>query len=121
MWARDIYPWDCNIPNKDHKDGYLCPTAPVYEQTRTWLLGAVFDKECSTKDLGWKSGTVIICDFTRNNGAYHGRFVWDALKDTVPYEPERQFAVERDLDGNTTELKKGAIQVGPKPILLEMK
>jgi len=122
MWARDSYPWNCTIPNKDRKEGYLCPTAPAYEQVRSWLLGATFDKECSSKDLGWKAGTVIICDFSKNNGSYHGRFVWDALKDTVSYEPDRPFAVERGLDGSTTELKKGAaIQVGPKPVLLEMK
>ena len=122
MWARDRYPWNCTIPNKDRKEGYLCPTAPVYEQVRTWLLGATFDKECSSKDLGWKAGTVFICDFSKNNGSYHGRFVWDALKDTVSYQPDRPFAVERGLDGNVTELKKGAaIQVGPQPVLLEMK
>ncbi|HTZ97451.1 MAG TPA: hypothetical protein VMB18_13705 [Terriglobales bacterium] len=121
MWADDSYLWNCTTPNKDGKRGYLCPTAPVYEQTRNWLLGATFDKECSVKDLGWKSGSVVVCDFTKNNGAYHGRFVWDALKDTVSYEPEKQFTIERQLDGSVTELKKGTIQVGPKPVLLEMK
>lgn len=119
MWARDIYPFDCKIPNKDGKDGYLCPTAPVYEQTRNWLLGATFDKECGLKDVD--GGSVVVCDFTKDNGKYHARFVWDSYKDTVSYEPEKQFAMRKELDGSSTPMKKGAIVVGPKPILLEMK
>ena len=112
---------DCTIPNKDGKAGYLCPTAPAYEQIRSWLLGAVFDKECEARDQGYKSGPVWTCDFTKNNGSYHGRFAWAAGTDVAPYEPEKQFAVKRELDGSSTEVKKGTIQIGPKPVLLEMK
>lgn len=120
MWARDREPWDCTTPNKDGKMGYLCPTAAAYEQARSWLLGAVFDKECSAKEQTWK-GTVRVCDFSKDSGKYRGRFVWSEGTDTTSYEPERQFALRRELDGTTAEVKKGAMQVGPKPVLLESK
>lgn len=120
MWSRDGRD-DCTIPNKDGKAGYLCPTAPAYERVRSWLLGAVFDKECEARDQGFKSGPVWTCDFTKNNGSYHGRFAWAAGTDVAPYEPEKQFALKRELDGSSTEVKKGTIQIGPKPVLLEMK
>lgn len=120
MWARDQQPWDCSLPNKEGKMGYLCPTAAAYEQVRSWLLGAVFDKECSAKEQAWK-GTVWVCDFTKNNGSYHGRFVWSEGTDTVNYQPERSFALRRELDGTSSEASKGGMQVGPKPILLEAK
>ena len=121
MWAREQQPSDCTIPNTHGAAGYLCPTAAVYEQARSWLLGAVFDKECGPKDLGLMSGTVLVCDFSKNNGSYHGRLVWSAGTDSVSYTPERQFAVRRELDGSTAEVKKGAMPVGPKPVLLEAK
>ena len=118
MWGRDQQPWDCTAPNKDGKLGYLCPTAPAYEQVRSWLLGATFDRECSAKQQAWK-GTVWACDFTKNGGKYHGRFVWSEGTDSVKYDPEQLFAFRRELDGTTAEIKKGPIDIGPKPILLE--
>lgn len=121
MWARDQQPWDCTIPNKHGEMGYLCPTAPAYEQVRSWLLGAVFDKECSPQNLGLLSGKAWVCDFSKNGGAYHARFVWSEGTDSVSYTPERPFAMRRELDGSTAEVKKGAIQIGPKPVLLEAK
>jgi hypothetical protein len=120
MWSRQKER-GCTIPNKDGKEGYLCPTAPAYEQARSWLLGAVFDKPCSFKSQG--GGNLWTCDFAKDNGAYQGRFAWyEAGGPTTSYTPERQFARSKDLDGNTTELKaKGPISLGQKPILLEMK
>jgi hypothetical protein len=115
MWARDQQPWDCEAPNKDHQLGYLCPTAPAYEQVRSWLLGAVFQNECRTQ------GDVWLCDFSKNNGSYHGRFVWSQSTGTVDYQPEQQYATVRKLDGSVTQPGKGAVQVGPQPVLLEMK
>lgn len=117
MWSRDKSA-DCSIPNKDGKEGYLCPTATAYERARSWLLGAVFDKPCSTKGQN-----LWTCDFTKNNGAYQGRFAWyEAGGGTTSYTPERPFVRSKDLDGNAAELKsKGPISLGQKPILLEMK
>jgi hypothetical protein len=37
----------------------------------------------------------------------------------VTYTPERQFAMRRELDGSTAEVKPGAITIGPRPVLLE--
>lgn len=118
LWAPDKS-FGCTIPNRDGKEGFLCPTALVWEQTRTWLLGAVFDKECSTKNQG--DGALWTCDITKNNGSYHGRFVWyDADGATTNYTPDKQFTMKRDLDGGSSELKpKAAIQIGNKPALLE--
>jgi hypothetical protein len=115
MWARDQQPWDCVLPNKNNQMGYLCPTAPAYEQVRSWLLGAVFQNECSAKEKVW------ICDFSKNNGNYVGRFAWSETADTVNYEPEKTFASARSLDGSVTQLKNGAIPIGPAPVLLEVK
>jgi hypothetical protein len=121
MWSRERQPWDCTIPNLHGEAGYLCPTAPAYEQVRSWLLGAVFDKECGPKDLGFMSGKIWLCDFSKNNGSYHGRLIWSEGTDSVSYTPERQFAIRKELDGSTAELKKGATPIGPRPVLLEMK
>ncbi|HSY63729.1 MAG TPA: hypothetical protein VK829_03975 [Terriglobales bacterium] len=117
MWSKEKS-GGCTIPNKDGKEGYLCPTAPAYEATRSWLLGATFDKPCSSKG----AEHLWTCDFTKNNGSYHGRFVWyEAGGATTNYAPEKQFARSRDLDGNATELKaKSQILLGQKPVLLEM-
>jgi hypothetical protein len=120
MWSRDKDSSDCTIPNKDDKMGYLCPTAPAYEQVRSWLLGAVFDKECGPREQAWK-GTVWVCDFSKESGKYHGRFVWSEGMDTTNYEPDRAFNLRRELDGTTAEVKEGAMEVGPKPVLLEAK
>jgi hypothetical protein len=121
MWSRDPQPWDCTLPNKNGAAGYLCPTAPAYEQVRSWLLGAVFDKECDAQSLGLLSGKAWVCDFSKNGGSYRGRFVWSEGTDSVSYTPERQFVMRRELDGSTAEVKKGAIQIGPRPVLLETK
>lgn len=119
MWARDQQPWDCSAPNKDGKMGYLCPTAPAYEQVRSWLLGASFDKECSAQEQS--KGTVWLCDFTKNGGKYRGRFVWSEDTNTVNYQPDRPFALRRELDGSSSSVPKDALQIGPKPELLELK
>ncbi|HXM22692.1 MAG TPA: hypothetical protein VN948_15650 [Terriglobales bacterium] len=111
----------CTIPNKNGEPGFLCPTALAYEQIRSWLLGAVFEKECSAKDQS--SGRLWTCDFTKNNGSYRGRFVWyDGDGSTTNYTPEKQFAGKKDLDGSTAALKpNSAIAVGKAPVLLEAK
>ena len=121
MWAREQQPWNCTLPNVHGEVGYLCPTAPAYEQVRSWLLGAVFDKECGPKDLGFLSGNIWLCDFSKNNGSYHGRLIWSEGTDSVSYTPERQFAIRKELDGSTAEVKKGAMPIGPRPVLLEGK
>ena len=121
MWDRDQAD-GCRILDKELKAGYLCPTALAYEQVRNWLLGAVFDNECAAKSQGLFAGTAWSCDFTKNNGSYHGRLVWYTGGDTMSYETEREYAVRRDLDGSSTALKpKVPILLGSRPVLLEMK
>lgn len=115
MWARDQQPWDCLTPNTNNEMGYLCPTAPAYEQVRSWLLGAVFQSECSGREKVW------ICDFSKNNGKYVGRFAWSESTGTVNYQPERPYTSARNLDGSAVQFKKGTIAIGPAPVLLEMK
>jgi hypothetical protein len=85
------------------------------------MLRPVFDKECGPKDLGFMSGKIWLCDFSKNNGSYHGRLIWSEGTDSVSYTPERQFAMRRELDGSTAEVKKGATMIGPRPVLLEGK
>lgn len=109
----------CTTPNKEGQAGYLCPTALAYEQFHDWLLGAVFDRSCSTANRD--GGTIWTCDFSKNNGAYHGRFVWYDGSGSVSYSPDR-FTASRDLEGNSMPLKtKSSIPIGNKPVLLEMK
>lgn len=121
MWDRDQAD-GCRIPNRGQNPGFLCPTALAYEQVRNWLLGAVFSNECAAKNQGLFGGTAWTCDFTKNNGSYHGRLVWYTGGNTMNYEPEPQYTVRRNLDGTTATLKpKAAIALGSTPVLLEMK
>jgi hypothetical protein len=47
--------------------------------------------------------------------------IWSEGTDSVSYTPERQFAIRKELDGSTAEAAKGALRIGPRPVLLEMK
>ena len=119
MWSRSRTN-GCEIPNKDGKDGFLCPTAAAYEEARNWLLGASFDKECAPSGQGWK-GRVWTCDFSKNGGSYRARVVWAEGTDSVSYQPDRPFARRTELDGSSSAITPGAMVVGPKPVLLEEK
>jgi len=115
MWSREK-DGACSIPNREGKEGYLCPTAQAYERMREWLLGAVFEKACS------ENGDVWTCDFTKDGG-YRGRFVWfNRRRGTTDYTADRKFTAMRDLDGNTVDLKaRNSLSLSEKPVLLETK
>jgi hypothetical protein len=113
----------CNTRNNDGKPGFLCPTAPVWTQTREWLQGATFERGCQPDKK--MLGTIWTCDFTKDSGKTRGRFAWYVTmigEGTTSYSPGENFMSVHMLDGKTAALSKSnsSFDLGDKPVMLEM-
>ncbi|MGH9773794.1 MAG: cellulase family glycosylhydrolase [Candidatus Acidiferrales bacterium] len=106
------YAWDNQAWGTlwDSSNG-LRPAATAYQQTNNWMVGATMSQPCSQA-----SNSTWTCGFTRP-GSYQALAIWNPSS-TTSYSPASQYTQYRDLSGNVVKIN-GAVQVGPKPILLE--
>jgi len=91
--------------------GRVHKAASAYEQTYHWMVGATMNPLCSENDGVWT------CGLTRPGG-YEGLAVW-STKGNKSYSANPKFKKFRDLDGNTTAISGGKVNIGFKPILLQ--
>jgi hypothetical protein len=87
----------------------------AYGELVSWLTGAVMAAPCvAAPDSTWT------CGFTLRGGA-QAQMIWNnsvSYSSTVPFRPATKYVQYRSLDGSTTPISGGSIQIGDKPILL---
>ena len=104
LWSPD--PTNRSGPGRVHK------AAGAYEQTYKWMVGATMNQLCSQSGDG-----IWTCGLTRPGG-YEALAVW-STSGTKSYAANAKFKKFRDLDGNTTAITGGKVNIGFKPILLQ--
>jgi hypothetical protein len=113
LWQPDTL-IGCTAPSNG---GYLCPSGLAYQQTYSWIVGAVL-RGCSV------TGTTWTCTLARPTG-YLAQIVWDTSQTcngsctTTPYVPPQQYKKYRDLNGNTFTVSGSSVPIGAQPIILE--
>ena len=95
------------------KTNGMHPAGTAYGETYKWLVGATMTRRCAPRQ-----GTIWTCELSRPNG-YQAEMVWDAGEARSSYRPSTEYVQYRTLDGDTVRTGNAAIDVGPKPILLE--
>jgi hypothetical protein len=87
----------------------------AYGELVNWLTGAVMTAPCvAASDSTWS------CGFTLRGGA-PAQMIWNSsvsYSSTVPFRPAPKYVQYRSLDGGTTPIAGGSLQIGNKPILL---
>jgi polysaccharide biosynthesis protein PslG len=104
LWSPD--PDNPSAPGRVHK------AAGAYEQTYHWMVGATMNPLCSQAGDG-----IWTCGLTRPGG-YEALAVW-STSGNKSYTANAKFKKFRDLDGNTTTITGGKVNIGFKPILLQ--
>jgi hypothetical protein len=87
----------------------------AYGELVSWLTGAEMTAPCAMAP-----GSTWTCGFTLRGGV-QAQFVWNSSvsgTSAVPFRPEPKYVQYRSLDGGTTPISGGSIQVGNKPLLL---
>jgi hypothetical protein len=93
-----------------NREAGLRPAGEAYQQTYSWMLGAVIGP-CSKSDQG-----LWTCSLARSGG-YHALAIW-TTSGTLDYIPPKEYKQCRDLRGSIVAIK-GSIRIGIAPILLE--
>ena len=84
----------------------------AYDQLYGWLVGSTISAPCSPQ----VNGTTWSCNLSRPGG-YRAMAIWDTVAIRT-YKPPPEYRRYCDLSGHIFRVD-GAVQVGPKPILLE--
>jgi hypothetical protein len=121
-WAGGIsrfywYAWDNRLMGLTEADGKsLKAPALAYGVVYDWLVGARMAGCSSDRNGTWT------CSLIRDGG-YRGWIMWDPdRKRSVPLPIEWAVKQVRDLKGGKRKLsRRGTIEIGPTPILLENK
>jgi hypothetical protein len=104
LWSPD--PASPSRPGRLHKAGF------AYKQVYEWMVGATMNSSCSSSENG-----IWTCGFTRPGG-YEALAVWSTGGDKS-YAANTKFKKARDLEGNTSSITDGKVNIGFKPILLQ--
>jgi len=104
LWTAD--PGDPSQSGHVHKGGV------AYKQVHDWMVGATMDPLCSSTGDG-----VWTCGLNRPGG-YEALAVW-STSGNKSYAASARFKKLRDLDGNTSPITGGKINLGFKPVLLQ--
>jgi polysaccharide biosynthesis protein PslG len=116
-WSRNVqrlywYAWqDRTYGTLWDRNKGLLPSGRAYAEIHNWLVGAKMAAPCSQ---GPES--IWSCELARPGG-YVARIVW-SVTDTQAYVADSRFVQWRDLDGNSTPIRK-QLSIGHRPILLE--
>jgi hypothetical protein len=87
----------------------------AYRELVSWLTGAEMTAPCAmAPDSTWT------CGFTLRGGV-QAEVVWNSSasgSSGIPFRPAPKYLQYRSLDGRTTPISGGSIQIGNKPLLL---
>lgn len=106
-------------PANHRNPGTLLKPGVAYQETGSWLVGALMSQKCSSQ------GTVWSCTLTRSGG-YQALVVWDASQtckngfcSTTNYQFSGPYVNYLSLDGSKTPISGNTVPIGAKPILLQ--
>lgn len=113
------YSWDePNIGTLWSPGGAPSEAATAFQQTYTWMNGAVLAQPCSDNGASSAYHAIYTCEFTRSAG-YQALAVWNTDEEST-YAAPSQYVHYRDLSGGVYSVPVGhQVTIGPKPILLE--
>jgi hypothetical protein len=104
LWSPD--------PGNPAGPGHLTRAGVAYKQLQDWMVGATMQPLCSST-----GGGIWTCGFTRPGG-YEAVVVW-STDGNKSYAANPKFKKMRDLDGNSSPIAGGKVNIGVKPILLQ--
>jgi hypothetical protein len=93
------------------RPGQLHPAGTAYRQIYNWMVGATMDSPCSANRDG-----IWTCGLTRPGG-HEGLVVW-SLSGNKSYAANARFKKVDDLNGNTSAITGGRVNIGFRPLWL---